>query len=92
MSQRQAVTRAKAQAYARADRANKTQLLDEVLDELVEQTGWHRDWVRAALRDALRLNVVRPRAPRAPTYGPGVITAQVTRRAVAPMLPVLVPM
>ena len=35
MSQRQAVTRAKAQAYARAGRAKKTQ----ILDERVELTG-----------------------------------------------------
>ena len=65
MSQRHAVTKAIATRYKRADKTDKGM----ILDELCATTGWHRNHARQALGQALRPRIVRPRAPRPPTYG-----------------------
>jgi len=71
MSQRQAVTKAIATRYKRSSRTEK----GTILDELYATTGWHRSHARRALGQALAPEVVRPRRPRAPTYGADVVVA-----------------
>ena len=95
MSQRQAVTKAIATRYRRANRVEKTR----ILNELCATTGWHRSHARKALGAALRPRVVCARKPRTPVYGPDVVAAlgfcwavlgAPTGKRLAPVLPDLV--
>jgi hypothetical protein len=97
MGQRQAVTKKKAAAYRRATKSEKSR----ILDDLVDLTEWHRDYARAALRNAETLQIVRPRRPRVPKFGPHLIACLTTcwiltrtpaGKRLAPMLVTVVPL
>jgi transposase InsO family protein len=71
LTERKAVTKTIATRYARADKAGK----GRILEELCATTGWHRNHARKALGAALRPRIVTARRPRPPKYGPKVIAA-----------------
>jgi hypothetical protein len=71
VSQRKAVTKTIATRYARANKAGKSR----ILDELCAMTGRQRNHARKALKNALCPKVIKARGPRPPKCGTKVVAA-----------------
>ena len=69
MAERKAITKQMGRRYAKASKADKTRMLDE----LCALTGWTRRHASRSLLGALRTPAQQPRRPRSRTYGEDVL-------------------
>jgi hypothetical protein len=69
MAERKAITKQMARRYAKASKADKTRMLDE----LCAITGWTRRHASRSLLGALMAPAQQPRRPRSRTYGEDVL-------------------